>query len=119
LARLSARREAYHRRAPGAAALEKIFRLESERIISQNRVVRYENRFFQLEPQSRHYAPAHGKVVVWEGPDGRVGKYRGRAVPFREIAAPARPLAPEAIRMLKNGPQKQNSAESRVFNMLK
>jgi len=90
--RAAARREDYHRRAPGAAELDKIFRLESERVISDDWVVRYENRFFQLEPASRNYAPARGKVVVWEWPDGRVGiEYRGRAVRWREIAAPARP----------------------------
>ena len=91
-ARAAARPEDYHRRTPCAAELDRIFRLESERVISDDWVVRYDNRFFQLEPQSRHYAPARGKVVVGEGPDGRVGiEYRGRAVPWREIPAPARP----------------------------
>ncbi|HZT68768.1 MAG TPA: hypothetical protein VFC10_03330, partial [Terriglobia bacterium] len=69
-----------------------VFRLESERSISEDWVVRYENRFFQLEAESRNYAPAKGKVVVWERPDGQMGiEYRGRAVRWREIAAPARP----------------------------
>ena len=96
-ARAAARPEDYHRRTPCAAELDRIFRLESERVISDDWVVRYDNRFFQLEPQSRHYAPARGKVVVGEGPDGRVGiEYRGRAVPWREIPAPARPRVAEA-----------------------
>jgi hypothetical protein len=87
----AARPEDYHRRVPGRAALDKIFRLERERTISDDGVVRYENRFFQLEPESRNYAPARGKVLVCEGPDGRVGiEYRGRAVPWREIAPPLR-----------------------------
>jgi transposase len=95
-ARAAARPEDYHRRAPCAAKLEKIFRLESERVISDDWVVRYDNRFFQLEPQSRHYAPARGKVVVGEWPEGRVGiEYRGRAVPWHEIPAPARPRVAE------------------------
>ena len=90
--RAAARPEDYHRRAPGAAELDRIFRLESERTISDDWVVRYDNRFFQLEPESRNYAPARAKVWVCEGPDGRVGiEYRGRAVPWREIAAPAPP----------------------------
>jgi hypothetical protein len=94
--RVAARREDYHRRAPRAAELDKIFRLESVRVISEDWVVRYENRFFQLEPGSRNYAPARGKVVVWEWPDGRVGiEYRGRAVRWREIAAQARPAVQE------------------------
>ena len=95
--RAAARREDYHRRAPRAAELDKIFRLESERVISDDWVVRYENRFFQLEPESRNYAPARGKVVVWEWADGRVGiEYRGRAVRWREIPAPAKPSGQEA-----------------------
>ena len=95
--RRAARQEDYHRRAPRAAELDKVFRLESERTISDDWVVRYENRFFQLEPESRNYAPARGKVVVCEGPDGRIAlEYRGRAVRWREIAAPAQPRISEA-----------------------
>jgi len=95
-ARVAARAEDYHRRAPRAAELDRIFRLESERVISEDWVVRYENRFFQLEPQSRHYAPAKGRVWVCEGRDGRlVIEYRGRALPWREIPAPVRPSGPE------------------------
>lgn len=96
-ARPAARAEDYHRRAPRGAELDKIFRLQSERTISDDWVVRYENRFFQLEPESRNYAPARGKVRVCEGAEGRVAiEYRGRAVPWREIAAPVRPSVPEA-----------------------
>jgi len=96
-ARAAARPEDYHRRAPRAAELDKIFRLESERTISDDWVVRYDNRFFQLEPQSRNYAPARSKVVVCEWPDARVDiEYRGRAVAWREIAPPARPGVSEA-----------------------
>jgi hypothetical protein len=94
--RVAARPEDYHRRAPGKTALDRIFRLESERTISEDWVVCYDNRFLQLEPESRNYAPAKGKVVVWEGPDGQVGiEYRGGAVRWREIAAPRRPIVQE------------------------
>ncbi len=96
-ARAAARPEDYHRRAPRAAELDRIFRLESERIISGDWVVRYENRFFQLQPQSCHYAPAKGKVLVCEGRHGRIAiEYRGRALPWQEISAPARPRVLEA-----------------------
>jgi len=95
-ARAAARPENYHRRAPRAAELDRIFRLESERVISKDWVVRYENRFFQLEPQSRHYAPAQGKVLVCEGRHGRlVIEYRGRALRWQEIPAPAKPSVGE------------------------
>jgi transposase len=94
--RMAARREDYHRRAPRAAELDKIFRLERERTISEDWVVRYENRFFQIEPRSRNYAPARSRVVMWEWPDGRVGiEYRGHAVRWREIGAQARPAVQE------------------------
>ena len=93
--RRAVRPEDYHRRAPGRAKLEKIFRLERERVVSDDWVVRYEGRFFQLEAQSRNYAPARGKVRVCEWPDGRVDiEYGGRAVRWREIPAPARPTLP-------------------------
>jgi transposase len=96
-ARPAARPQDYHRRAPCAAKLERIFRLESERVVSDDWVVRYDGRFFQLEPQSQNYAPARGKVVVCERPEGRVEiEYRGRAVPWREIPAPVRASVPEA-----------------------
>ncbi len=94
-ARAAARPEDYHRRAPRAAELDRIFRLETERTISNDWVVRYENRFFQLQAQSRHYAPAQGKVLVCEGRDGGMTiEYRGRELRWEEISAPARPSAP-------------------------
>jgi hypothetical protein len=43
--RVAARPEDYHRRAPGKTALDRIFRLESERTISEDWVVCYDNRF--------------------------------------------------------------------------
>ena len=99
-ARPAARSEDYHRGAPCAAKLDKIFRLETERVIGDDGVVRYDSRFFQLEPQSRHYAPARGQVLVCEGPDGRLAiEYRGRAVPWREIPAPSKPSVREATRV--------------------
>lgn len=96
-ARPAAQAEDYHRRASRAAELDRIFRLESERTISQDWVVRYDNRFFQLEAQSRHYAPAKGQVRVCEGRDSSLAiEYRGRGVAWREIPTPARPNVPEA-----------------------
>jgi hypothetical protein len=96
-ARGASRPEDYHRRAPGRAKLDKIFRLETERVISDDWVVRYANRFFQLEPRSENYAPARGKVLVCERPDGALAiEYRGGAVPWREIARPIGPSASEA-----------------------
>src|ERR1700694_175964 len=91
-ARVAGKPEDYHRRAPRAAELKRIFRLESERIISQDWVVRYDNRFFQVQPQSHNYAPAQSKVLVCEGRHGSITiEYRGEALRWQEIPAPARP----------------------------
>ena len=101
-ARAAARPEDYHRRAPRAAELDRVFRLESERTISEDWVVRYDNRFFQLESQSGHYAPAQGKVLVCEGRYGNIAiEYRGRALRRQEIPAPRKPV------WRSNGPVRQ------------
>ena len=71
-ARAAAKTEDYHRRAPRAAELDRIFRLEHERTISNDWVLRYHNRWFQLAPQSRHGAPAQDQVLVCEGRHGNV-----------------------------------------------
>jgi len=93
-ARVAAKPEDYHRRAPGAAELDRIFRLETERTISDDWVVRYHNRYFQVQAQSRNYAPARSKVLVCEGRHGKIGvEYRGRELSWKEIAAPMRPAA--------------------------
>src|SRR6266852_1958857 len=97
--------ENYHRRRPGQAELDEVFRLESERSVSNDWVVRYDNRFFQLQAQSRNYAPAKGKVVVCQWQDGRIQiEYRGRKLAWREIAsAPPRtramPASPALFRV--------------------
>jgi len=98
---VAAKPEDYHRRAPRAAELDRIFRLESERTISEDWVVRYDNRLFQLEGQGRYYAPAQGKVLVCEGRHGSIAiEYRGRALRWEEIAGP-RPAVPEANRLVE------------------
>ena len=77
------------RRARGTG---RIFRLEKERTVSEDWVVRYDNRFFQLEPQSQSYAPTRSKVLVCEGRYGGLAiEYRGRPLRWREIDAPAKP----------------------------
>jgi transposase len=84
--RAAAEAEDYHRRTPSAEELREVFRLESERIIGNDWVVRYDNRLFQVQAQSRKYAPAQGKVVVCEWQDGTVEiEYRGQKLPWKEI----------------------------------
>ncbi len=84
--RAAAEVEDYHRRAPSEAELREVFRLETERVIGNDWVVRYDNRLFQVQAQSRKYAPAQGKVVVCEWQDGSIEiEYRGRKLPWKEI----------------------------------
>jgi transposase len=91
-ARPPAQPEDYHRRAPRAGQLDRIFRLESPRTVYNDWVVRYDNRFFQLQRESRHYAPARSEVLVCEGRHGNITiEYRGRELDGREIPAPAKP----------------------------
>lgn len=78
----------YHRKAPSARELEQVFCVEQERSISNDWVVRYENRFFQLERTS-DYPPRQAKVTVCEWEDERIEiRYKGKARPHREIEAP-------------------------------
>jgi hypothetical protein len=87
--RIPAQPEDYHRAAPRAVELEEVFHLESGRVIGNDWVVRHDNRYFQVQAQARHYAPAKSKVTVCEWEDGRLQiRYRGRAVVWKEIPGP-------------------------------
>ena len=69
----------YHLPLPGAQRLREIFRLETERVLGNDWVVRHDNHFYQVENQSRNHAPAKGKVTVCEWQDGSMEiHYRGR-----------------------------------------
>jgi hypothetical protein len=82
----------FHLPSPGGRKLEGIFRLERERVLSNDWVVRDENRFYQVERQSQHHAPVKSKVRVCEWQDGRIEiHYRGQKLSWKEIQA--RPLA--------------------------
>ncbi|OFW39494.1 MAG: hypothetical protein A3J28_14395 [Acidobacteria bacterium RIFCSPLOWO2_12_FULL_60_22] len=110
-ARLPASPEDFHRRCPGKGRLDEIFRLETERTLGNDWVVRHENRLYQVTRQSR-YAPARAKVVVCEWEDGRCEiRYRGQRLAYTEIAErPAKPAAPPAqpIRRRLPAPPKAN-----------
>jgi hypothetical protein len=75
-----------HLPAPGARQRREIFRLETERVLGNDWVVRNDNRFYQVERQSRHHAPAKSKVTVCEWEDGAVEiHYRGQKLRWHEI----------------------------------
>ena len=77
----------YHRAKPGQKELEQAFRLETQRSLGNDWVVRHENRFYQVKEQSR-YAPARSQVQVCEWEDGRMEIwYRGQRLAYEEIVA--------------------------------
>lgn len=78
----------YHRRAPAARELDRIFCLETERVLSNDWVVRYYNHYFQLEKRSS-YPPARAQVTVCEWEDGRIEiRHQGKVQGYREIPKP-------------------------------
>jgi hypothetical protein len=78
----------YHRRRPAARQLDAVFWLEEERVVSEDWVVRYHNRLLQLQPQSRHWAPARSRVWVRENEAGELAiHYRNQRVGYRELKA--------------------------------
>jgi transposase len=97
-ARPAARSEDYHRGAPSSEELDRIFRLETERHVSNDWVVRYQGRTLQLLPSSRRYGPRDSKAWVYESENGRIEiHYRGEPLEFREIiVAPGEAAEPEA-----------------------
>jgi hypothetical protein len=96
-ARAAARAEDYHGRAPRAAELDRIFRLEKERTISNDWVLRYHERWFQLAAQSRPRTSAQDRVLVCEGRHGNIAiEYRGCALRWQEIPAPRKPIEVES-----------------------
>jgi transposase len=110
--RVPAKPEDYHRPAPSQKELEAVFHLETERIISNDWVVRHDNRYFQLQPQAGRYAPAKGKVSVCAWEDGRLEiRYRGRAVAWQQIQAPAPAAGTTAARAGATAPAAANSGK--------
>jgi hypothetical protein len=52
----------YHRRSPTARQLDEVFWLEEQRVLSEDWVVRYQNRLLQLERPSGPRVPAKSRV---------------------------------------------------------
>jgi transposase len=85
-AQVPASAEDFHRPSLGKRQLDEIFCLEQERVLSNDWVVQYAGLFLQVQRQSRHHAPARGKVTVREWEDGRLQLlYRGQKLAWRKI----------------------------------
>jgi transposase len=98
--------EDFHRRTPGRVALDRAFQLEETRVLSNDWVIRYDSRYFQVVRQS-HLAPAKSTVLVREAVTGAIEiRYRGRLMRWTEIPAPPlksgpSPAVPAAARPLR------------------
>ena len=93
-ARPAARTEDYHGRKPSGRELRQIFRLETERSISNDWVIRHEGRCLQLQPGQRRYGPTQSKALVCEWEDGTMEVYyRGERIAFSEFKEPIRKSA--------------------------
>jgi transposase len=104
-ARPAAKPEDYHGRKPTARELRQIFRLETERRISNDWVIRHNGRNLQLQPGQRRYGPTQSKALVCEWEDGAMQVYyRGERVAFTELKEPirktTRPIPPAARPMV-------------------
>jgi transposase len=110
-------RDDFHRRAPGRAVLDRIFQLEETRVLSNDWVVQYDTRYFQVVRQSQ-VAPARSTVLVRENEAGTIEiHYRGRRLHWTELAArpvkapapPRRPAAPSAWRPSVDHPWRRDT----------
>jgi transposase len=98
--------EDFHRRIPSRTTLDRVFQLEEARVLSNDWVVRYDTRYFQVARQSGQ-APARSTVVVREARDGAIElRYRGRLMQWTEIPAPTKPTPPAARPRLSSAPHR-------------
>lgn len=89
----------FHLAVPRGVRLDQVFRLEEKRTVSNDWVVRYDNRLLQIERQS-HRPPARSTVRVFEDVAGQLEiRYRDRVMRWTEVAAPLpKSVAPPAPR---------------------
>jgi hypothetical protein len=90
-ARAAAQSEDYHGRKPTARELRQIFRLESERVISNDWVIQYGGRWLQLQPGQRRYGPTKSQALVCEWEDRTLEVYyRGERIEYTQLTEPLR-----------------------------
>jgi len=122
-ARPAAKPEDYHGRKLPARELRQIFRLETERTISNDWVIRHDGRYLQLQPGQRRYGPTRSKALVCEWEDGTMEVYyRGERMGFTELpeAMPkALPPLPPAARVMMVRKAKKDHPWRRGYQNMK
>jgi hypothetical protein len=106
-AREAARPENYHVRTPSPTKLREVFRLETERWISNDGKVQYRGHFLQLQPQNKRYGPTQTKALVCEWEDGAVEvHYRGERMDYEDLDVRSR-VVPAATAEPRREPAKK------------
>jgi transposase len=104
----AARAENNHVRAPSVAKLREVFRLETERWISNDWVVQYRGHFLQLKPQNKRYGPTQAQALICEWEDGAVEvHYRGERMDYEDLIE-----RPRAVQVAPREPVKQVRSKS-------
>ena len=79
----------FHRRVPKGLDLKGVFCLEAERVVSNDWVVRFENRFLQLKPKRNQDLGAGARVTVQQARGGELRVvHQDREVAFELLARP-------------------------------
>jgi hypothetical protein len=109
LQREAARPEDYHVRTPSAARLREVFRLETERWVSNDWVVQYRGHFLQLKPQNRRYGPTQSKAMICGWEDGAVEvRYRNERIEYEDLV-----LRPSVVTAPKARPRREPAQHGR------
>jgi hypothetical protein len=72
---------------PAPADLSRICAFRHERVVSNDNVVQWEGRRFQIPPQHRRFSYAGAKVHIYQALDGRVSLYYGECRLEHSVAA--------------------------------
>lgn len=96
----------FHVAGPRGVSLDQVFRLEEKRTVSNDWVVRYDNRSLQIERQSGR-PPARSTVLVYEAIDGQLEiRYRGRKMRWTEVQPqpPTDSVPPRTVQRRRDRP---------------
>lgn len=121
-ARVAAEPEDYHRRKPKAWELQQIFRLETERGIGNDWVIRHQGRYLQLRPGPQYRGSSKSKALICEWEDGRMAIYhQGERIGFSELPeAPPKAIQPRpaAARAVVIRPAKKDHPWRRSYKSM-
>ena len=86
----------FHRRLSKRLDLKWVFCLEVAQVVSNDWVVRFENRYLQLQPKRNQGLGAGARVTLKQARDGELRvRFQGSTVPFDEISPPQPKARPE------------------------